>query len=137
VSPEYFDWRYCRIPGFRYHALWEGDAGRGALVVLRTRRRGAVEEIRVCDLLVGPLSGAARSLRTVLRRAARAADANVMLAMAPGRPHFRGALLRAGFLPVPRSGPILTAYPLRDAPGHPDPTQLDSWGATIGDLELF
>jgi GNAT superfamily N-acetyltransferase len=136
-EPNVLRWRYADVPGFRYAALRRGDGERGAMVVLRARQRGALRELRICDAVVGPTREARANLRALVRQAPRVADADVVLAIASGRPSLQGALLAAAFVPVPRAGPILTAYPLAAAAAPPDPRRLEQWAASIGDLELF
>jgi len=136
LSLEYLRWRYADVPGFAYHALSRGEGAGGALVVLRARRRGALRELRLCDVVVGPTPEAVRNARLLLREAPRLADVDVVLAMA-GEGLLRRALPAAGFVPAPRTGPILTVYPLSAAAGLPDPRRLASWQPSIGALELF
>ncbi len=134
-TAEYLRWRYAVIPDFRYHALSKGEGDDGAIVVLRTRRRGAIAEIRICDVVVGQTAGARRNAVSLLRDAARVADADVAIAM-PGS--IDGAsMAMAGYLPVPNVGPVLTVFPLNEASGAPDPLVRSSWRLSVGDLELF
>lgn len=136
VTARYLQWRYADVPGFRYHALSRGEGEDGALTLVRSRRRGALREIRICDVVVGPSRAARTNLRALLRQVSRAADVDVVLGIAAGRPALQRALLATGFVPVPRAGPILTVYPFPTS-DLPDPRRLSSWAATIGDLELF
>jgi hypothetical protein len=46
-------------------------------------------------------------------------------------------LVRNGFLPAPRLGPVLTVRPLAPAQAGPDPLRPAAWQLSIGDLELF
>lgn len=131
----YLEWRYASIPDFRYHAMSKGEGDDGAIVVLRTRRRGALSEIRICDVVAGPAAGARWNAVALLRGAARVADADVAIAMPGSVPDAWMAM--AGYLPVPKVGPVLTVYPLNVAPGTPDPLVRSSWRLSVGDLELF
>ncbi len=133
-SLDFLRWRYAGIPGIEYFGLRQGDGETGALLLLRSRRRGALRELRVCDIVVGPTTAARRSARSLLRDAAGRADVSMVVARPPAGHGFR-LLVGAGFLPAPGSGPILTAYPLAD--GWPAPETLASWSASVGDLELF
>ena len=134
-TPMYLRWRYAEIPGFTYHMAARGEGAGGALVVFRSRQRGALRELRVCELVVGPTVEARRNGRVLLGRLAGAADVDVVIALRRAGVA-AGVLGGAGYVPVPRTGPIVTAYPLNVAEGL-DPTVLGSWGASIGDLELF
>ncbi len=137
VGLEYLRWRYQQIPGFAYYAVSQGAGADGALVIFRTRCRGAVREMRLCELVVGTSALASRHLRSLLRRVPKLADVDVIIAMAAGRGALKRALLKSLYLPVPKVGPILTAYDLAEEQGGVSPLSLANWGASIGDLELF
>jgi GNAT superfamily N-acetyltransferase len=137
ATPEYLSWRYVKIPGFDYRAVWMLAGEEGAAAIFRTKRRGRMSELRICQLMVG--KGAAsetlgkRLLRSLVGRT-RSHYASAMCA--PGTTAHR-VLLRSGFLPAPRSGPILTVRLLSPANGGPDPLNRSAWQLSIGDLELF
>ena len=132
---DYLRWRYADVPGFTYYAAAKGEGADGALLVVRARRRGALRELRICDLITGPTPEAHRNVRMLLGRLPRVADVDVVLGMRP--PGLgAGALVSAGYLPAPRIGPILTAYPLAVG-ALPDPCSLSNWQPQIGVLELF
>ena len=130
-------WRYAEIPGFEYAVLTRGEGTDGAVAVVRSRQRGAVRELRVCELLVGSGRGARVNARRVLRDAAQCADVDVVIALPPAWIGARRALAASGFMPVPRSGPVLTVHPLHLSGAAPNPIRLQSWRPSIGDLELF
>ena len=134
-SLEYLRWRYADVPGFAYYAAARGEGAGGALLVMRARRRGALRELRVCDVVVGPTAEARRNARVLLGRLPRVANVDVVLGM---RPHgiSAGTLAGAGYFPAPRTGPILTVYPLVAA-GLPDPRTLAHWQPQVGSIELF
>ena len=132
---EYLRWRYADVPSFVYYAAARGEGASGALLVMRARRRGALRELRVCDLVVGPTAAARRHARVLLGRLPRVADVDIVLGM---RTHgiSAGALAGTSYFPAPRTGPLLTAYPL-NAAGLPDPRTLAHWQPQVGALELF
>lgn len=113
---EYLTWRYAGFPPLGYRALVADDS----VVIFRLRRRAVALEAVVDDVLA---TGSARESR-VPRRVARATGADYAIAL--GAPRWR-----AGLLPLPRLGPVLTWRPLRSSSA---PT---SWGLTMGDVELF
>ena len=133
---DYLRWRYAEVPGFTYYAAARGEGARGALLMMRARQRGAVRELRICDLIVGPTTEARRNARVLLGRVARVADVDVVIVMRPPALPAH-VLVQAGYLPAPHTGPILTTYPLPAAAGLPDPCRLARWSASVGDLELF
>lgn len=130
-------WRYGGVPGFEYVAHRSGEGESGALAFARTRQRGGIRELRICDLVVGASPVARTHARRVLRDLSRAADVDMVVALPPDIPGGKRLLLEAGFLPVPRSGPIVTVLPMNLPVGAPDPTSLANWRPSIGDLELF
>lgn len=65
------------------------------------------------------------------------ADVHYASAMAViGTPEQR-ILLRCGFLPAPRVGPVMTVRPLNRVTKGLDPLRRSNWRLSIGDLELF
>jgi hypothetical protein len=90
----------------------------------RLRRRGPAVEAVVCDTLVP--GGDPGALRELLRRLARVATADHTVAL--GRSRFR-----AGYVRLPRVGPVLT---WRGVSIH-DPPPLPSWQLSLGDIELL
>jgi hypothetical protein len=132
----YLRWRYADVPGFRYYAAWEFDGEHGALLVFRPKAQGRLRELRLCDVLVGRTARSARLARTLVRDVSRRAGADYAAAMAGwGTPEQRVVAV-AGFLPAPRTGPIMTVRPLA-AGGAAEPLHRRSWRLSIGALELF
>lgn len=120
----YLRWRYGHPPlGYRAIAA-DGDPASG-VVVFRVRRRGAATEVAVSDVLVpeGAPDTEVQLLREVVQ--CTAADYAVILGTSS---------LRAGYVPIPRLGPILTWRPLADASTSPQLRDLD---LSLGDVELF
>jgi GNAT superfamily N-acetyltransferase len=136
-SPAYLRWRYHAVPGFRYHALFEGSGSDMAAVVFRYKPQGALLELRICELLLGRSAGAQATAARLLRRLHRESGADYVAAMAAPRTAARAALLRTAYLPAPRLGPILTARSLRPVPTGVDLHSRHGWRLCIGDLELF
>jgi GNAT superfamily N-acetyltransferase len=136
-SREYAHWRYTAIPGFDYRAAWDLDGDNGAAVVVRLRDRERVRELRLCQLLVGGTLKSRRMGRDLLRSLLRETGADVATAMGSSGTPVQRVLLRSGFLPVPRSGPVMTVRPLSASTNGLDPLRRSAWDLSIGDLELF
>jgi hypothetical protein len=118
-------WRYAGFAPLAYRVLLRGSGIEDGFVVFRVRRRGQALEGVVDDVLVpdGDRRAAARLLRSVPR------DAQVDYAAQLG-----GAVrMGAGYLPLPRHGPVLTWRALTETACPP----LESWRLTLGDVELF
>lgn len=121
-DPAYLAWRYS-FDALHYRAVPLGDRPEDGIVVFRLRRRGTALEAAVVEA-IAPRPGAARAaVAWILRRtgadyALRCDD---------------GTAWRAGFVPVPSLGPVLTWRPLDEAPV---PT-MDQLSLTLGDVELF
>jgi GNAT superfamily N-acetyltransferase len=111
-------WRYG-FPPLHYRAVRE-DQG---LVFFRLRRRGPSIECVIGHVLASDRAVASR----LVRRAARISSADQVLELT-NRPH-----LRAGFLPLPGAGPILTWRAVRS---QVEPER-DRWNLAMGDVELF
>jgi GNAT superfamily N-acetyltransferase len=136
-SVDYLKWRYAEIPGFNYYMVHEGTGSDGALILFRYKRRGALLELRICDLLIGQGSRSAALAVRLVRQLRHKGGADYISGMASRGTTEKKVLLRSGFLPGLRIGPILTVRPLAMNRGSIDPARKDSWGASIGDLELF
>lgn len=136
-SHPYLQWRYADVPSPSYQAVVRGQGADGALIFFRSRQRGKLRELRLCDIVVGPTRVARSNARWLLGHVSTLADVDVVIAMATGRTSLRSLLMSAAYVPVPRSGPILTVYPFAAAADLADPRCWRSWGASIGDLELF
>ena len=109
-------WRYG-LAALHYRVIDD----EGAAIIVRLRRRGASRELVVADQLGDPHS-ADRLVTETLRRA------GATHALRLGRPN-----LRAGFIELPRVGPILTWRAVCD---H-GPPPLPNWDLRLGDVELF
>jgi GNAT superfamily N-acetyltransferase len=137
LTSSYLRWRYSAVPGFEYRALWSLDGEEGAALVFRVKSRKTLAELRLCQVLIGSGDRSRRIGRDLLRSLASDVDAVFATAMAaPGTPA-RRVLLRAGFVPATRSGPIMTVRPLAAMINGLDPRRRSAWDLSIGDLELF
>lgn len=122
LTVDHLRWRY-RFEPLHYRAVLVGNRARDGVVVVRFRRRGEALEGAVCEVLCPPGADPGPALAT----AARASGADHMLSCDGPE------LLRHGFLPVPRMGPVLTWRPLCRS-GRPRMGELD---LSLGDVELF
>ena len=109
-------WRYG-LAELHYRVVDDGDAA----IVVRLRRRGAGGELVVADQL-GDSNSADRLVIETVRRV------GATHALRLGRSN-----LRAGFVELPRVGPILTWRAVCD---H-GPPPLPNWDLCLGDVELF
>ncbi len=116
-TPAYLGWRYGHPP--LHYRVGEGP---GAAVVFHLRRRGRATEAVLCDTFAEP--GADREVARLQHRVLRETGADYLLTLAPGgRPR--------RFLPVPRTGPVLTTRTVARAA----PTAPGAWALTMGDVE--
>ncbi len=137
LTPAYLQWRYVDVPAFEYHAAWTFRGGEGAAVVFRFKRQGSLRELRLCEVMAAPSAESIRLGARLVRDIVRRAEADYASAMgARGAPEQR-VLVLAGFLPIPRTAPLLTARPLCRDGVEIDPLQAASWRLSIGTLELF
>lgn len=128
----YLRWRYGEAPGLDYRALTREVGGDvTGLVVFRVRPRGALVEATISELVVRPGD---RRTASHLLRSVRAA-ANVDHLTARFEPSLEPGIATLGFVRAP-GGVTLVTNPLK-AGLIPDPTDLRSWGLSLGDLEVF
>lgn len=124
-------WRYDPLLA-NYRAVAEHDGGRLAgFAIFRLRRRGALWEVSVCELVVRP--GDDRIARRVLRRAAGAARVDHVAAIATPGSTTASMLARAGFVRLPFGAMPFGVNLYR--PTAPDPYLRESWALSLGDLE--
>ncbi|MBK5289324.1 MAG: GNAT family N-acetyltransferase [Acidimicrobiia bacterium] len=122
---EYLRWRYDFAP-LSYRALTVSDRVADGLAIFRLRSRGRSLECALCELLVPDRDpGASQAL---LRAVAGTAGADYVIRIG-------GAVLdRAGYVRLPRQGPVLTWRPLADSTSA---ASLSDWSLCLGDVELF
>lgn len=123
-TPEYLRWRYG-LGTLGYRAIALDDDPAAGVAIFRVRRRGDATEAGVSDVIVP--YGAPSSRRRLLRLVARQTGADYAIRV--GRP-----MPRAGYVPFPRQGPILTWRPLADPAPAPQLRDLD---LSLGDVELL
>ena len=122
-SVAYLQWRYGYAP-LGYRAIAVGDDPARGLAIFRVRRRGDAREAALCEVLTP--AGSAAAVKQLCGSVARASGADYAIRLGA-----RGA----GFVPLPRQGPILTWRSLatRDkvAPAA------SRWQLSLGDVELL
>ena len=118
-------WRYTGFPPLAYRVLLRGSRLDEGFAVFRLRRRGQALEAVVGDVLVP--DGDRRVTAALLGAVPRAAGADYAIRLGAD-----GAA-RAGYVPLPRQGPVLTWRAITDTTLPP----LESWRLTLGDVELF
>jgi len=135
-SPAFLRWRYASPPSPRYFALWLGAKPLSGAAIFRPNIRRGLREIMLCEFLIG--YGAGPEVRALIHELRRHVRADYIVAAAtPGTQHW-GLLRRAGFIPLPERVSLnFTTLPLDLPQGGPDPTRLDQWRLSLGDLELF
>ena len=116
----YLRWRYAGFAPLNYRVLADE---RGA-AFFRLRGRGRATEAVVDDVIAadGGVTGVAGLVRDLVQ--ASGADYGLRL----GTP-----VVRAGEVPIPGAGPVVTFRPLRQATCPP----LTEWDLSMGDIELF
>lgn len=124
-NPAYYAWRFGGFPALGYRAVLAGEGAEDGVVFFRLRRRGGALEAVIGETLVP--GGDRRRIASLLRRVVQDTGADYGLRLGGG-----GAL-RAGFLPLPRQGPLLV---WREVNEHELPP-LDRWDLAMGDIELF
>ena len=124
ITVEFLQWRYGKCPiGYR---IWlAGNAMQDGIVIFRQRRRGTAMETVIAEVIF-PGDCSARFIRHTCRELLKATRSDYAVALGSTRPR--------GWVPLSRSGPLLTWRPLQwsgEVPG------LSSWSLSTGDIELF
>lgn len=121
----HLEWRYGFEP-LGYRALSLGRDPAEGIAIFRVRARGRSAEAALCDVLVP--RGETGTARRLAGAVARSTGADYVVRLGPPSP-------RAGFLPLPRQGPILTWRAL--ATSAVEPPSLAGWDLALGDVELL
>jgi GNAT superfamily N-acetyltransferase len=125
LTPEVVRWRYTGFPALGYRVLLRGTDVEDGFTVFRLRRRGRALEAVVGDVLVPGAD--VRAAAGLLASVPRAAGADYAIQLGDG------VRLRAGYVPLPAQGPVLTWRAVTDSVCPP----LPAWRLTLGDVELF
>lgn len=133
-SAAWLRWRYAEAPTLPYQAVWTTDPGPAALVV-RTGARGGLREAMLSEVLTSPRGVPA--LGKLVRWVVAAAAPDYLVAHAPWGSLRCRALLRAGFVPLPWVGPVLTVRPLSATARAAGLSRPGAWRLSLGDLEIF
>jgi hypothetical protein len=130
----YLRWRYVGAPTLDYMGVrYEEEGELRGLAIFRIRRRGALTEASVVDLLA-PRDDSVTA-RRLLRRVARASDVDHVACHVPQGSTFARAAMGAGFFRTPVGITVITNPLIGDL--RPDPTLIGSWALSLGDLEVF
>jgi GNAT superfamily N-acetyltransferase len=133
LSLDYLRWRYADAPALDYRAITTRSGGRlTGVAFARPRLRGTLTELTLSQLVTHPDDP--RAAARLLRAAARSGCDHVATHLTPGTTA-AAVGLRCGYLTAPGQGMTLVTNPRR--PVTPDPTRLDSWQLSLGDLEVF
>lgn len=124
-SVAHLRWRYAGFPPLAYRATLRGATVADGVAIWRLRRRGDAMEAAIVEVLApGGDPGAGGRLA---RSAAKQSGADYAIGLAGVRSG------RAGFVPLPSQGPLLTWRSVR-ADRRPE---MEEWGLALGDVELF
>lgn len=130
---DYLRWRYGPASGLDYRAIREDRGGRlRGLALFRVRRRAALWEATVAEVMVAPGDG--RTARRLLRGVVAAAPVDHLTGHFPRGSAVARAARWTRFVRAP-GGMTFVVHPLRAV--EPDPTTLSSWALSLGDLEVL
>ncbi len=131
-TSEYLEWHYGLNRWYGYSAAFDSRGDSAALVIGRPRRRGALNELLITEVVCLPDAGGGRIAARVAGQLAKKTDADYL-----GVSALSGPLnLSRGYFPAGPRGTNVTVCALQ--PLLPvDPARYSSWSASMGDLELF
>lgn len=135
VDNAYLEWRYLRCPAARYQAFSTHPSR--ALVICRVRQRNGLRELAISDIFYeDSLSGIKQASESIRAVVARAKPDYVIAALSRSMREV-AVMTRAGFMPAPFAGPVLTVRELAGWGTGPDPRRISNFKLSIGDMELF
>lgn len=134
-SWEYIHWRYASHPTIPYFSVFlEHSGDLQGCIIFRTKTRYGLKEIVLCEMfLAEPNWELGIALLEQLRAGVRA---DYLISHFPQGIIHRQTLTRWGFRATPKTG-INFAVRMLDTNLSKDPYLFDSWGLTMGDLELL
>jgi hypothetical protein len=131
---DYMRWRYATAPLLDYRAVREERGGHlEGIAIFRVRPRGALREATVTEILVR--QGNDRTARRLLRRILSASNADHLTCATPAFGEHWFSSFKWGSFRTPHGIDLVVNTLGKDK--QPDPTNLDSWALSLGDLELF
>jgi GNAT superfamily N-acetyltransferase len=133
LTVDYLRWRYADAPTLDYRCI-QAFTGR-ALVGIgfgRVRTRAALTEFTLGDVITHP--GDTRTAARIMRAARHSGADHVATHAAPGTT-IRTVTLRSLYAKTPGRGITLVARQTDRSPISP--LDLDCWGLSLGDLEVF
>ncbi len=133
-TPDYLQWRYGAAPHLDYRAVTEHHNGQlVGLAIFRVRPHGQLWEFWVAELLVPP--GERKTAQSLLKQIRQAAPVDNLRGIFPKGTTAAYAARRRGFIRS-RFGVMFFVNHLGGAV-RPDPTRMDSWALSLGDVEIF
>lgn len=131
---DYLRWRYGSAPLLGYRMVVHEDRGRVAGIgIFRVRPRGNLVETTLSEVLYRP--GDVDAVGKVISAVVAAAPVDHIACSFPSGTPEKSVSRRRLFLPAP-GGMTFTVNPLNQEVGSRG-LSLDSWGLTLGDLEVF
>ena len=133
-SWDYFYWRYASHPTISYWTVFvEHDGNLRGCVIFRTNTRYGLKEVIICELLAEPDMELGFALLEQLKSGLQA---DYLISHFPRGSFQRQTLEQWGFHATPKQGVDFTVKVL-DTNLPQDPLLFDSWGLTLGDLDVL
>jgi GNAT superfamily N-acetyltransferase len=136
MNVQYIEWRYANNPGFAYFTTWKCSNDGAAAIIFRESRRGNLRELRLCQILLNSSPSSSSVAKHLISEVIKKSRPDYAVGMSTAA-NERKALLGAGFIPLPRAGPIFTVRQLNETPETAYLFDRSAWSLCIGDLELF
>jgi hypothetical protein len=134
-SPAFLGWRYGSHPEIAYgvHPAFDGARLTGVVVARPVLGVAGLGALLITELFLREPTVAAGA--QLLRSLIRSTSSDYLIAHFSSGTIERAALLRTGFIPVPRRGYTFVARLLNET--REDPRLSASWDLTLGELEIF
>jgi GNAT superfamily N-acetyltransferase len=138
LSPQYIAWRYANNPLFRYNYITDHE---NFLLVSRIKNHGFTKELRLVDfVLLNKDTDNKRILKNIEKGVHEFCVANkVNLISFSGVQYeqYKKYFSWMGLLPVKPLGPAVTLKDINMQERFPELMQVQNWGYSLGDMELF
>jgi GNAT superfamily N-acetyltransferase len=138
VSSSYIRWRYADNPLFRYNYFTDFQ---NFLLIGRIKSHSFTRELRLVDCMLFNNAASNKHINSLISKAVLpyCKENKIQIISFSGQQYqtYQSALNWMGFIPVQNRGPIVTLRDLNMNEQFPKLLDINNWGYSLGDMELF
>jgi GNAT superfamily N-acetyltransferase len=138
LSSSYIRWRYAENPLFRYNYFTDYE---NFLLIGRIKSHSFTRELRLVDCMLFNNASTNKRINSLISKAVLPYCKNnkIQFISFSGQQYqtYQSALNWMGMIPVQNRGPIVTLRDLNMNEKFPELLEINNWGYSLGDMELF